>query len=488
MNRVSLMLAISAALLFAVSPAVASEDLESEFAEMKELVKGLQQKIEAQEEQIEHQGELLDQAQTAVKAQQEQTESLSGLSSFLDSIDVVGHVAGSYNYNFNTPNEYPMGGADLNNGNVGALPFHSDHNTFTVDQIWLGVGKPATEESPAGFQVDFLYGNNANFLGQGTGSVADPLLVDVDLNGDGVVDFSDAQISLLNAGSLSRRANANDSTSDFYIAQAYVEYACGCIGEGSNVKFGKFQTMVGAEVVQATGNFNVTRGIVYSLLQPVDHLGLYATTDLGPVELGAAVVNSGGSSISSPDINKEKSYVATAMVGDDRMSARASFVYGAEDVGRQTSNYGLVDVTAWFNPMDSVSTWANYNYLYIEETGAYANGVALAGRVGLTDKIGAAVRSEYIRFASNASDGLMANPLSPNGTNSEIWAVTGTLDYMLTDHLTAKAEVRWDYVNQNVPNFDSFALNNPVPGGGSSGNRGSAADQTVGLLEIVYEF
>jgi hypothetical protein len=473
-------LAVAAALLFAVSPALASQDLESEFAEMKELVKGLQQKVEAQEEQLEHQGELLEDAQSAVKATQEQTESLSGLSSFLDSIEVVGHVAGSYNYNFNTPRQqtfvsqesFPVGdgdigGAGLNSGAFGALPFHQDHNTFSVDQIWFGIGKPATEESPAGFQVDFLYGENANHLGQGTGYLTDVFSNDLRLTS---VNRRDESFPL------GRRYTANDSTSDFYVAQAYIEYECGCIGEGTNLKFGKFQTPVGAEVVQATGNYNITRGIVYSMLQPVDHLGLIGTTDLGPIELGAGIVNSGGSDISSPDLNKEKSYIATAAVGDDRMSLRTTFVFGGEEIARQDRQTGLVDVTAWFNPADNVSMWANYNYLYLEETGTYANGVALAGRVGLTDKIGAALRGEYIKFNDN------------DDPNAEFYTLTGTIDYSLTDHLTAKAEVRYDYVNENEMDFAAFATNREVSGGGSSGDRGMRSNQTVGLVEVVYEF
>jgi hypothetical protein len=433
-------LACAAALLFAVQPALAEADLESEFAKMKELVEGLQQKVEAQDEQIEHQSEMLEQAQTAVKAQQEQAESLSGLSTFLDAVEVDGHFAGSYNYNFNTPKD-AFGGADLNNGVVGALPFHGDHNTMTVDQIWFGIGKPATEESPAGFRFDILYGNNANFLGQGTG------------------------------GPLSRREDVNDSTSDYYIAQAYAEYTAD-IGDGLNFKFGKFQTMVGAEVVQATGNFNVTRGIVYSQLQPVDHLGLLGTLDVGPVELGAAVVNAGSSDISSPDINKEKSYIATAALGDDRMSLRTSFIYGAEDAGSNSMRDGLVDVTAWFNPTESVSLWANYNYLYGESTSEYANGIALAGRVGITDKIGAALRGEYIALRGDDFDGDGDNDVA------EAYTLTGTADYALTYHLTAKAEVRFDWVHDTKVFFRN----------GSTGDLSLSDNQTVGLVEVVYEF
>jgi hypothetical protein len=463
-----MVLVCAAALTFAALPAFAEADLESEFAKMKELVEGLQQKVEAQDEQIEHQNQLLEQAHEAVQAQQEQTESLSGLSTFLDSIEVDGHVAGSYNYNFNTPRQKAfvsdndggtfgdIGGLGLNSGTVGALPFHQDHNTFSVDQIWFGIGKPATEESPAGFRVDLLYGDNANHLGQGTGYET------FFATANGRFTGLDSSVGENDGSPLGRRYSAFDSTSDFYVAQAYVEYTCGCFAD-TNFKFGKFQTLVGAEVVQATGNFNITRGIVYSRLQPVDHLGLMGTVDVGPAEISAAVVNSGGSDISSPDLNKEKSYIGSVALGDDRMSIRTSVIYGAEDVASSSSDNGLVDVTAWFNPSDSVSLWANYNYLWIEETSAYANGIALAGRVGLTDKLGAALRGEYVN-EHHSDDG-----------HTEFYTLTGTADYSLTDHLTAKAEIRFDWVHDTKV----FARNH---------DDSLSDNQTVGLVEVVYEF
>jgi hypothetical protein len=68
-----------------------------------------------------------------VKAQQEQAESLSGLSTFLDAVEVDGHFAGSYNYNFNTPKD-AFGGADLNNGVVPASA--STSSTATMPTSW----------------------------------------------------------------------------------------------------------------------------------------------------------------------------------------------------------------------------------------------------------------------------------------------------------------------------------------------------------------
>lgn len=447
MKRVSMMLAC-AATLFAVQPVLANEGVESELAEMRELMQGLQEKLDAQEEQLSHQGELLEQAQDVVRTQQGEGTK-SGLDDFIDSISIGGHIAGSYNYNFNTPKEED-GGKGLNAGTDGPfLPFHQDHNTFTVDQVWFAISKEATEESRAGFGFDILFGQNANFLGQGTDE-------------DG------------------RRENVNDGTSDYYIHQAYVEYLCDCFGPEVNFTFGKFQTMVGAEVAQAPQNFNITRGNVYSMIQPVDHLGLLATTDLGMAELTLGIVNSIGSVDSSPDINNEKGYIFSAKVGDDKMNGRASFLYGAEgqgDTGTVNSpRSGLFDLTAWFNPTENVSMWANYNYAYLESTGYHVNAVALAGRVAVTEKIGASLRGEYLR-ERGSDDAINLTGVGGQDENREIYSLTGTGDYTLTDNLMMRGEIRFDWIDEGGVGGQGFFKNN---------NEGD--NQTVGLLEVVYSF
>ncbi|HEX5065491.1 MAG TPA: outer membrane beta-barrel protein, partial [Myxococcota bacterium] len=360
MKRISVWMASAAASLLAF-PAVAGEDVESQLAEMKELVKGLQQKVDAQSEQLEQQGQQLKDAQRVVQADEQ--ESKSALSSFIDSIDVTGAVIGSYNYNFNQPtNNNGFNGegvADQNAGQSGGfMPYHRDANSFQVDQAWFGLGKPATEESRGGFQFDIFYGATASSFAGGISS-------------DG-----------------NARSNG-DSTSDYVVDQAYVEYLAPVANV--NLRLGKFDTPLGAENNRQWENFNITHGIVDVFMQPVNHLGVIATVPIeGFGEFGAGLVNSGGSTISAPDDNQEKSYLATLKLGDNRANIRGTFVYGSEDTiehsfsGSNLSTgdqLGLVDATAWFNPTDTVSLWANYDYLFAQGTGYYAHGIAVAGRV-----------------------------------------------------------------------------------------------------------
>ena len=66
------------------------------------------------------------------------------------------------------------------------VPFHRDANTFQVDQVWFGLGKPATEESRGGFRFDIFYGATASNYGAGIFERAT-----TDGNGDSTSDYVD---------------------------------------------------------------------------------------------------------------------------------------------------------------------------------------------------------------------------------------------------------------------------------------------------------
>jgi hypothetical protein len=424
---------------------------------MQELVQGLQQKVEAQDEQIEHQGKLLQDAQRVVRSDEQ--GSLSGLASFLDSIEVDGAAIASYNINLNNGDNgndnVEFGSPDSPGANQGesgfVVPYHPDDNTFQVDQIWLGLGKPATEESRGGFRFDIFYGTMASVYGTGI--------------------FDDD-------GDESSRRMARDSTSDYVIDQAYVEYVAPIAN--INLRMGKFATPLGAESNRQWENFNITHGNV-DQMQPVNHLGLIGSLPIGDmVELGAGIVNSGGSLISAPDDSYEKSYLATAKVGGDRANVRATFVYGSEpniSLGKPVGDQvGLADLTAWFNPSDNLSLWANYDYLFNEGTGYYANGIAVAGRLGIQD-FGIALRGEYIN--EHAATGDRTLLIADIDNNARIWSGTGTLDYALTDHLTVKSELRWDRVDGKGSAGDCCEFN----GGGTNDK-----NQYLWLIAAQYVF
>ena len=372
------MLAAVPALAGSESPAsTQGSNVEKELAEMRELVEGLKARVEAQEEQLGHQTERLEEAQEEVREQRsrqlalEESALQSSLSEFWGGIDVNMSVAGSYAYNFENPDLDGDGlatpGAGANQGTSGAFyPFHGDHNSFQVDQVWLDIIKESTEESRGGFGFTALYGNTASFLGQGgNGYVATN---STDLDGDGIAD-----IALSGGGTTfltsSSSRNAGDSTSDYYIHQAYVTY----LAPGNvEVKAGKFATLIGAEVADTTQNFNITNGNIYNLFQPIDHTGVLTSTSLGPINLAAGVVNEIGLGASSPDPNKEKGYLGhagwsgeSAGVGLTVAYAREGANFYAVSPDDNSEPQGLADVVATLD-LDGFEAWLNADYLWNE--------------------------------------------------------------------------------------------------------------------------
>jgi hypothetical protein len=467
MRTVGKLVGLVATSALVAMPAFASSNVDDELAEMRELVKELGQKVDAQQEQIEHQSGLLDDAQKEVRQQQQEQGALSGMNEFWQAIDVNMSVAGSYAWNFHNPTgptnagpgNFSSNGNFQNTGNSGLFyPFHPDHNSFQVDQVWFDIGKETTDESRAGFHTTILYGTTATFLGQGSPTFG--------------------------------RANS-DSTSDYYVHQAFVKYKAP-LGEGLDFTFGKFATPIGFETADASKNWAITRGNVYNLLQPIDHLGLMTSTSFGPVTVGAAVVNQISLGTSSPDVNSEKSYIGRiAFAPGDMFSLATTVAYGAEGPGSafgintNEQRTGIVDVLANFNS-DMFSAYVNADYLWVEGAEPAAWGIAVGSLVPIVpDRLSAALRLEYVRDKSHGGvtdvDAIDFLPIGTPFRHAEIYGATGTIAYTLAENLTLKGEVRYDHVQEST-----FA--GTVPKEFLTNTSSGSKDQTVGLAQVVYAF
>ena len=233
----------------------------------------------------------------AAQEREAKREAHSGLDPFFSSIEIGGWVATSWWYNFNDPP-----GHALTNANQGAggtfYPFHPDSNSFEVDQVWFEMEKPVTQESRAGFRLDMAYGLTA------------------------------AQL-----GGPSARAGG-DSASSFNLYQAYVQYLMP-FGD-VRLRAGKFATLLGAEVAQTVYNWNVTRGNVYNLLQPITHYGVIFDGEVGNFSWSIGGVNNGDCCGTSPDNNGEKSLLVGASYGTDTFSVGTSLQWGVAGAADST--------------------------------------------------------------------------------------------------------------------------------------------------------
>src|SRR3990172_12215290 len=229
-----------------------------------------------------------------------------------------GHVALSYNYNFNNPDSR----------NNAFRVFDDKANQFDINQAELWIDKPTSVESPIGFGIDFIIGRDAkkiHSLGLGISAGDDPTKSDV-----------------------------------FDLTQAYVTYKAP-IGNGLDLKAGKFVTLHGAEVIRRTGNFNVSRSLAFGFAIPFTHTGIMATYPVNDwLTVTAGIVNGWDN---TDDNNNGKTIHGMATITPIKdLTLTLGGTWGAELNDRAKPKRGLLDLVATYKPISPLTLTLNYNY------------------------------------------------------------------------------------------------------------------------------
>jgi len=471
--------------------ALASGDIEEQLRLMNERMSQMENQLQATQDELDESRETIGRQQEVIeKADLGEREGKSGLDDFFTMIEVEGWVAGSWWYNFNNPRD-TNAWANSGNNNTGnpsadvgtnpwAYPLHPDHNSFSVDQVWFGIEKPVTEESRAGFRVDMVYGKTASQL----------------------------QVAGINrVGGL---PTDGDSASDFNLFQAYIQYLTPWAN--TRVRAGKFGTIAGAESVQTTANWQISRGHLWSLMQPITHYGIIVDGEVGMFNWTLGGVNQATCCGIDPDNNDAKSLLAGAGVGGETWSINTSILWGVDDdefqrpiipdieFGEQTGDSafgetGLLDIVARWDPTDRFGFWINFDYKWAPKNTGFpgatpdAWGLGIAGRVGILENLGFSIRGEMLQSSDGmlgftdgfafVDDDLTAVPVS----GVDIWGITGTIDWTITEGLVAKAEIRYDSLTCKGCDDQSVFINN-----NTDDDRFTRSDQLVGGFELVYSF
>jgi hypothetical protein len=415
----------------------AEGDVEAQLQAMQERMNQMEARLEATTDQLAEAEQRLGE-QEGILEKAAQTGSSSSTAALLDSLEIGGWLSADFWYNVNQPaNER------LQDGNVGAVgqayPFNPDANQFSFGQLWFWMERPIDEENRAGFRADIAFGKVAG------------LLPDGNTPEDG-------------------RAGGNN----LYISQAYVQYLSDW---DITFKAGKFGTLIGAEVAQAPMNFNISRGLVYNLLQPIDHVGIMASGDL-PAEgwdWAFAVVNDVFKT--QPTLNNGKAFMGHVGYAAETWSASLNGIWGTDTPGSSGDQYGIVDVLLTWDPTERLSLWLNADWNHDDNSkarGADAYGIAVAGRYAWSERLGTALRVEYV-----ADD----RGLFGFDGDSKLWSITATTDYSVTENLIVKGEIRHDGGRVGKSPDDLYIdTDDLVPG------FYTAQNQTVIGAQVIYSF
>ena len=285
----------------------------------------------------------------------------------------------------------------------------------------------------------------------------------------------------------------NESGLEF-VKQAYASWRPGGSEGMLTLDFGKFDTIVGAEVADSQFNQNYTRGVVYWLAQPLWHTGLRATIQAtDAIALKALVVNGWNRSI---DNNVGKTFgLQLAATPSDQLALYVGWIGGPEqddntvvtcaagetydpaaggciavtggtggdfDVDRGGAN----DFDAWKHLADLVVTYAASDAFSLVFNADYGTegvrdaisgdtesksyyGVMLGGRYALDDVWALALRGEYY----GDPDGLTTGA----GEDISLATATLTIEAKPTQNLILRLDTRGDFALDGTPTKEIFA-------------------------------
>lgn len=400
----------AATMSFAATGAMAATDeqirlLEQRMAEMEDRLQATTAELKEEKKQNQEQRQMLE---SAGLVEEGDAGIRSGVSNFLQMVDVTGVMAGSYNYRFINAGDDDAGNSAAGPGPVNDPFFtHKNADSFQIDQFWLTLDKTPTEESRAGFHADFIYGETAQSQALSGSSF------------DGGRDSG-----LLYTG--------------------YVSYLAP-IGNGVRIDAGKLATVLGAEVLQTNVNLQVTEGVVFQKLQPFTHTGIAATTQLTDnLGLVVGVVNEVYRDTNF-SVDRDKAGYAQLRLSGDKAGINVGAIVGQDptgatcDASADDCNTSVFDITATFSPTDSFTGWIDFDWVRsfgsnVHEGDKY--GIATAGRFGITDSTGIGGRFEYLEQDGSVLGG---------GQNDQQYiTATGTLDHTLTEGLVIRGELRYD--------------------------------------------
>jgi hypothetical protein len=463
----------------------------------------MEEQLQATSEELEASKQRVEQQQSVLQDLDQERQASSGLSKFLSETEFSGVAAASYTYNFKNFNNSAIG----RNGNsttfgensslIGIVaPHHSNSNNFQVDQLAFRMKKTPTPESRAGWGASIAFGASAD--------------------------------------SLAARSESDASGDVTTLVEAYAAYLFD-IGSGVKLVGGRYMTPVGAESFFVNENFNITRGLLWSI-QPVNHTGAYLGGDCEcglSWQLGAA--NGYGNSMA--DTDSQPTFVGSVGYSMDTVGFKLNGVYGGNiddllglaspfgltgtpastgifnynsGLERNKDKIGLLDAVLTWDPSDKLSTWVNFDYYWVQKTGQGASGnpgqyalkdlniwaIAGAGRYAITEATGFALRYEYMSF-NNFGPGTPSFLAPKNDAN--LMSITATLDHHLTDNLVLSAEGRYDrgrladgasrlYLGQTV-------TGNADQNGGSldfgdfyTPQNDASNHQVLGLVQLRYDF
>jgi hypothetical protein len=277
------------------------------------------------------------------------------------------------------------------------------------------------------------------------------------------------------------------------IRQAYVDLGIP-VGNGLELKLGRFDKIVGYESNDAMNNPNWTRSYGYTF-DPTEHTGLLASYDFADwISLEAGVADTlttagiNARAIAGPVVESKKAILTllTLMAPDSWGALKGSALYGGFDHGQgvygadTTEFYVGVSINTPVTGLSLGGSWDSIQSTVVAGADAgYFQAIAGYLTYKFNDKANIDGRVEYANGAplgalADAINGTVGNPLD------KVLALTGTFEYDLWANVISRLEVRWDHdAGGGAPAFGGN-----VPGTGIGGKY----NEVLIAANLIYKF
>jgi len=355
-----------------------------------------------------------------------------------EDIQVSGYIETSYQLSPNIPSTGTTVGPNTNAAGVLALHgIDNIHNSFTVNALKLTLEKEAPETGGLGFRADLMFGEDAKFL---------------------------------NGATLGAAAAHDGDQNNVYIENAYGILRAP-YGNGIDIYFGRFVTLIGVEVIESKDNWSASRGILFNFGMPFAHTGLRAAYEWNDKFSTTVGINNGTDQ--DVDNNLSKSVEAKADYQlTDKISISQAINWGNDtpDSGPGGAHSGPNLTLDTILGVEVTDKWG----LMVESlfgsngTGDWY-GIGIWNRYQFNDWIALSNRFEFFNDTSNARLGAIGGAKAGDD-GYDVWEITFGVDFSVYQNLMARLEYRLD----SSPGKEVFDADNQ--------------EQNTFLAKLIYSF
>ena len=238
---------------------------------------------------------------------------------------------------------------------------------------------------------------------------------------------------------------------EFDVTETYIDYLAP-VGKGLKLRFGKFVTMHGAEVIEAKDNFNYSRSFLFNYAIPFTHTGLmagYAFSDQLSVNL--YLVN--GWDNTDDNNNGKTAGLTVAYTPIEPVALTFNLMYGPEKDHNDADKRFLFDWIGTFKPVKNLTLVVNTDYATEEHSAANGGtakwyGIAGYAKYDFSDLFSTSVRAEYF----NDKDGIRTTVNGVSGIPQKLKEITITPEFRVAKSIIVRPEYRHDLSDQQAFN------------------------------------